>query len=55
MSVAAEGIEKRGQFELLKQFGCTEIQGYLVGRPMPIDQFEAYLAAENGDRMRLSA
>lgn len=55
MSIAAEGIEKRGQFELLKQFGCTEIQGYLVGRPMPIDQFEAYLAAENGDRMRLSA
>jgi diguanylate cyclase (GGDEF)-like protein len=55
MSVAAEGIETPGQFELLKQLRCTEIQGYLVGRPMPIDQFEAYLAAESGVDIRLSA
>ncbi|WP_159948259.1 EAL domain-containing protein [Rhizobium sp. 18065] len=55
MSVAAEGIESAGQFEMLKQLGCTEIQGYLVGRPMPIEMFEAYLAAGNGEQIRLSA
>ncbi len=55
MSVAAEGIEATGQLDLLKQFGCGEIQGYLVSRPMPIDQFEAYLAAESSAPLRLSA
>ena len=47
MSVAAEGVETRGQFDMLRQLGCGEIQGYLVGRPMPVDRFEDYLR-ENG-------
>ena len=47
MSVAAERVETRGQFDMLRQLGCGEIQGYLVGRPMPVDRFEDYLR-ENG-------
>ncbi len=43
MSVAAEGVETRGQFDLLRHMGCGEIQGFLAGRPMPVDQFEDYL------------
>jgi EAL domain-containing protein (putative c-di-GMP-specific phosphodiesterase class I) len=47
MSVAAEGIETRAQFDMLQQLGCGEIQGSLVGRPRPVDRFEDYLR-ENG-------
>jgi EAL domain-containing protein (putative c-di-GMP-specific phosphodiesterase class I) len=34
MSTTAEGIETSEQFERLREDGCTEVQGYLFGRPM---------------------
>jgi diguanylate cyclase (GGDEF)-like protein len=55
MSVAAEGVETTGQFELLRQMGCGEIQGYLAGRPMPIDKFEDYLRQNSPSVQRLYA
>lgn len=36
----AEGIETKRQFEALSTTGCTRAQGYYVGRPTPIEQFE---------------
>jgi diguanylate cyclase (GGDEF)-like protein/PAS domain S-box-containing protein len=33
LMVVAEGVEDRDQMELLNQFGCDEIQGYLLSRP----------------------
>ena len=41
MSVTAEGVETREQFERLKALGVNFAQGYLLGRPVPIDQLEA--------------
>ncbi len=32
----AEGVETREQFERVKAEGCTEVQGFLTGRPMPL-------------------
>jgi EAL domain-containing protein (putative c-di-GMP-specific phosphodiesterase class I) len=40
MSVTAEGIETREQYERLKAMGVNFAQGYLMGRPMPIDELE---------------
>lgn len=39
----AEGVEERKQYDLLKEMGCTYIQGYLLARPMPESDFEALL------------
>ncbi|MBB3454520.1 diguanylate cyclase (GGDEF)-like protein [Rhizobium sp. BK313] len=36
--VLAEGIETQGQLTLLSTEGCDEAQGYLLGRPVPLDQ-----------------
>lgn len=55
MSVAAEGVETGGQFDLLRQLGCGEIQGYLVGRPMTLDRFEDYLRENSTGVQRLYA
>ncbi|PGH55831.1 GGDEF domain-containing protein [Azospirillum palustre] len=39
----AEGVETQEQADMLRQQRCTRIQGYLISRPLPIDQFEAFL------------
>ncbi|MGZ8176169.1 EAL domain-containing protein [Methylobacter sp.] len=43
MEVIAEGVETEEQRAFLELHGCPAIQGYLFGRPMPIEQFEALL------------
>lgn len=37
LTVCAEGIERRGQWEQLVAFGCDSIQGYLLGVPAPAE------------------
>lgn len=36
LQVIAEGVENDAQLAMLRQYGCALVQGYLVGRPMPI-------------------
>ena len=43
LKVIAEGVETEEQREYLLKKGCTHYQGYLFGKPIPIDQFEASL------------
>jgi len=39
LSVIAEGVETKSQQIFLKSLKCDEIQGYLIGRPMPEQEF----------------
>ncbi|MDP1659962.1 MAG: EAL domain-containing protein [Methylotenera sp.] len=43
LEVIAEGVESEVQRELLMSCGCDTYQGYLFGRPVPIEQFNATL------------
>ncbi|MCW7541509.1 EAL domain-containing protein [Aquabacterium sp. A7-Y] len=45
VGILAEGVETEYQLAFLKAQGCNEVQGYLLGRPMPADRFEATMAA----------
>ena len=38
LSVIAEGVETEGQHRWLAAHGCDQVQGYLLGRPMPLEQ-----------------
>jgi diguanylate cyclase (GGDEF)-like protein len=38
--VTAEGVETQEQADTLLRYGCDQIQGYLVGKPMSADQLE---------------
>lgn len=45
LEITAEGIENEEQRAFLAAAGCQEGQGYLFARPMPADEFEAFLRA----------
>jgi diguanylate cyclase (GGDEF)-like protein/PAS domain S-box-containing protein len=47
IEVVAEGVETTEQREALLAAGCSLYQGYLFGRPMPIEDFEAFARAEH--------
>jgi diguanylate cyclase (GGDEF)-like protein len=48
LRVIAEGVETEAHLSLLQKQGCDEIQGYLVGRPVPAERFEEHLARKRG-------
>ena len=43
LNVIAEGVETEEQCQLLQSKGCIHYQGYLFGKPMPIEQFDTLL------------
>ena len=43
LNVIAEGVETQMQKDYLDDHGCHSFQGYLFGKPMPINQFNALL------------
>ena len=44
ISTIAEGVETEDQRHFLAHRGCEQIQGYLMGRPMPAASISAYLS-----------
>lgn len=45
LTVVAEGVSKQPQYDVLKEMGCDEVQGYLTGKPMPAEEAEKLLRA----------
>lgn len=43
LRVIAEGVETEAALEFLKSQGCDEVQGFLLGHPVPADQFAELL------------
>ena len=44
--VVAEGVEDKDQLETLKKMGCEIIQGYYFSKPVPPEEFEAFIKDE---------
>jgi len=45
LEIVAEGVEHEEQRSFLVDGGCGALQGYLLGRPMPIEDFERLYSA----------
>jgi diguanylate cyclase (GGDEF)-like protein len=48
LPVIAEGVETEEQLAFLVTEGCNEVQGYLIGRPHPIGQYQHIVANRDG-------
>jgi EAL domain-containing protein (putative c-di-GMP-specific phosphodiesterase class I) len=44
MTTIAEGVETEEQLARITADGCTDVQGYLISRPIAADQVEAFIA-----------
>jgi diguanylate cyclase len=45
ISVVVEGIETQAQLDFLRDTGCDCMQGFLLGRPMPIAEIQHLLSS----------
>lgn len=43
LKVVAEGVETEAQLSLLRDRGCNEIQGFLLSKPLPPEEFVQFL------------
>ncbi len=43
LEVVAEGVETPQQLALLRGYGCDQVQGYLISKPVPLAQLVDYL------------
>ena len=44
--VVAEGVETEKQYQMLRDAGCTLVQGYYFSRPLPPEEFEKLIIRE---------
>jgi len=49
MTTTAEGVETEAQAALVAADGCTDIQGYLIGRPIPAREIDGFLGEHRPD------
>ena len=45
LQVVAEGVEGEEELKLLHEMGCSQAQGYYFAKPLPADEFVAWLQA----------
>jgi diguanylate cyclase (GGDEF)-like protein/PAS domain S-box-containing protein len=46
ISIVAEGVETQDQLSFLAVEACDQIQGYLLGKPAPIAQYDAWVGRQ---------
>src|SRR6202163_204510 len=49
MSIVAEGVETQEQLGFLSEEGCDAVQGYFLGKPLPIGQYAALVGRSGGN------
>jgi EAL domain-containing protein (putative c-di-GMP-specific phosphodiesterase class I) len=48
MATTAEGVETESEHEMIQRLGCTKVQGYYFGRPLPVEEARAIATRDWG-------
>jgi diguanylate cyclase (GGDEF)-like protein/PAS domain S-box-containing protein len=48
MATTAEGVETEDEHEMIQALGCTKVQGYYFGRPLPVNEARALVTRSSG-------
>ena len=51
MTTTAEGVENAEEAALIQHLGCSKIQGYYFGRPMPAEDVHRLFDRQGGERL----
>ena len=51
LEVVAEGVETPEQLSLLRDFGCDQVQGYFISRPLPLADLVEFLTLGEQQKM----
>ena len=51
MATVAEGVETEEQLARVAADGCTDVQGYLISRPLPPEQIAGFLTTQPSRRL----
>jgi diguanylate cyclase (GGDEF)-like protein len=43
LDIVAEGVEDERTWQALRRMGCSQAQGYFIGRPMPVAELQGWL------------
>jgi EAL domain-containing protein (putative c-di-GMP-specific phosphodiesterase class I) len=55
VAATAEGVETREQLDLIRSEGCTEMQGFLLSKPLPAHELGQLFVAQGIERERAAA
>ena len=50
VAATAEGVETQGQLDLIRSEGCTEMQGFLLSKPIPAHEVEQLFLSKQIER-----
>ncbi|MQU51665.1 bifunctional diguanylate cyclase/phosphodiesterase [Pseudomonas sp. FSL R10-1339] len=54
LEVVAEGVETPEQRALLRDFGCDQVQGYFISKPLPLAELVEYLTFGAGQQVPIA-
>lgn len=49
MATTAEGVETEAELNMIRELGCTKIQGFYFGRPLPVEEARALAGRHRPD------
>jgi EAL domain-containing protein (putative c-di-GMP-specific phosphodiesterase class I) len=55
LRMVAEGVEDEPTLDILRELGCDLVQGWHLGRPMPVAELVPWLASRGVERRSLHA
>ena len=51
ITALTEGVETQDQYEILAEMGCNLFQGYYFAKPMPVSEFEDFVAKKTSQKL----